>query len=141
MNIKNFSTSSFPGNFSYTLEDLIQGRNKPRLWALPPYLHHGHVLLGRSRLDFAGHFYHCLHQPGDVLVHFVIGAVQVGRGRGADLLRLDLQADRGCWISCPQQMGLGPFPAGKGSGSPRSQPAQPRCCPELAPGTEGLNFF
>lgn len=94
---------------------LTERRNEPRVQAVPPYLHHGHVLLGWGRLDLTGHFYHRLHQPRDVLVDFVIGAVQVGRGRRADLLRLDLPTERGCWTSRPQQMGLGHFPAGKGS--------------------------
>lgn len=36
------------------------------------YLHHGDVLLGWCRLDFARHFYNRLYQAGDILVHFII---------------------------------------------------------------------
>lgn len=76
-----------------------------------PYLYHGHVLLWRSWLYFTGHLYDSFHQPGYILIDFVIGAVQVGRRRRADFLWLDLEAETNCWASCAQQMGLSNLPA------------------------------
>lgn len=58
------------------------------------HLHHGHVLLGRGGLDLAGHLDDGLHQARHVLVHPVVGAVQVGSGRGADLLGLKLPTQK-----------------------------------------------
>lgn len=46
------------------------------------FLHHGHVLLRRGRLDPAGHLDDSLHQACHVLVHLVVGPVQVGSRRG-----------------------------------------------------------
>lgn len=69
-------------------------RARPAGTAWRPHLHHGDVLLGRGGLDPAGHLDHRLHQARHVLVHPVIGAVQVGRGRGADLLRLKLPTQK-----------------------------------------------
>lgn len=54
------------------------------------YLDHGHVFLGWSRLNLAWHFDHSFHQSCHVLVDFVIRAIQIGGGRRADLLRLQL---------------------------------------------------
>lgn len=56
-----------------------------------PDLHHRDVLLRRGRLDPTGHLNDGLHQPRHVLVHFIVGAVQVCCGRWTDLLRLDLR--------------------------------------------------
>lgn len=54
------------------------------------YLDHGNVFLRRSWLNLARHLDHGFDQSGHVLVHLVVGAIQVGSGRRADLLRLQL---------------------------------------------------
>ena len=61
-----------------------------------PYLHHGNILLWGGGLDPIGHLYDCLHQSRHVLIHPVVGPVQVGRRGWADLLGLQLdQSGRG----------------------------------------------
>lgn len=60
------------------------------------YLHHGNVLLWWGWLDLAGHFDDSLHQARHILVHPVVGPVQIGSGRGADFLGLKLQ-HRSCY--------------------------------------------
>lgn len=54
------------------------------------HLDHRNVLLRGCRLNPVGHFDHGFDQTCHVLVHFVVGSVQVGSGRWADLLRLQL---------------------------------------------------
>lgn len=54
------------------------------------HLDHGDVLLRGGRLDLTRHLDYSFDQPGHVLVHFVIGTVQVGGGGRADLLGLQL---------------------------------------------------
>lgn len=54
------------------------------------YLDHGNVFLRGSRLNLARHLDHGFDQSGHVLVHLVVGAIEVGSGRRADLLRLQL---------------------------------------------------
>lgn len=58
------------------------------------YLDHGHVLLGWSRLDLAWHLDHSFDQSRHVLVHFVVRPIQIGGGRRAYLLRLQLNHRR-----------------------------------------------
>lgn len=65
-----------------------------RRMARAAYLHHGHVLLWRGWLDLAGHLDDGLHQARHVLVYPVVGAVQVGSGRGADFLGLKLPTQK-----------------------------------------------
>lgn len=57
------------------------------------YLDHGHVFLWRSWLNLARHLDHSFDQSCHVLVHFVIGAVQVGGGGRAYLLGLQLSRE------------------------------------------------
>lgn len=54
------------------------------------YLDHGNILLRRSWLNLARHLDHGFDQSGHILVHLVVGAIEVGSGRRADLLRLQL---------------------------------------------------
>lgn len=75
------------------------------------YLHHGNIFLRRSRLNLARHLDHSFHQSRHVLVHLVIGAVQVGGGGRAYLLWLQLNRERERinerWADCLSKDPLG----------------------------------
>ena len=58
------------------------------------YLDHGNVFLWRSWLNFARHLDHSFNQSCHILVHLVVGAVQVGGGGRAYLLGLQLNRER-----------------------------------------------
>ena len=66
----------------------------PCTWQGSAHLHHGDVLLRRGGLDLAGHLDDRPHQARHILVHPVVGPVQVGGGRRADLLGLKLPTQK-----------------------------------------------
>lgn len=57
------------------------------------YLDHGDVFLWGSWLNLARHLDHSFDQSCHVLVHLVIGAVQIGGGGRAYLLGLQLNRE------------------------------------------------
>lgn len=58
------------------------------------YLDHGNIFLWRSWLNLARHLDHGFDQSSHILVHLVIGAIEVGSGGRADLLRLQLNNEK-----------------------------------------------
>ena len=58
------------------------------------YLDHGNVFLWGSWLNLARHLDHSFDQPRHVLVHLVIRSIQIGGGRRAYLLGLQLNDER-----------------------------------------------
>lgn len=55
------------------------------------YLHHWDILLWSCRLNPVGHLNHSFNQSCHILINFIIWTIQVGGGRRADLLRLQLE--------------------------------------------------
>lgn len=54
------------------------------------HLNHRDVLLWGCRLNPVGHLNHSFYQTCHILIHFVVGTIQVGSGGWADLLGLQL---------------------------------------------------
>lgn len=74
----------------------LDSYNRPNLELLlsflnVSYLDHWDVLLWSCRLNPVGHLNHSFNQPGHILINLVIWTIQVGGGRRADLLRLQLE--------------------------------------------------